>query len=128
VRLTALKTGGGGNRCLHEPKGRSQTSTSTDRGAEPSFLAGRASLLSQADQDLTHRVAEPSFPRGGPGPAPCHRMECHTVWAPFRGNAGGTGAFGGPFLPGQTALSQEGGQSELSRNQWSQTRAHKADQ
>jgi hypothetical protein len=55
-------------------------------------------------------------------------MECHTVWAPFRGNAGGTGAFDGPFLPGQTALSQEGGQSELSRNQWSQTRGHKADQ
>ena len=88
-----------------------------------------------------------------------YRTECHTVWAPFRGNAGGMGAFDGPFslgrgrplfprkagrasflaivvtnplaqgrpvtsqtgptrTEGQTALSQEGGQSELSRNHW----------
>jgi len=38
---------------------------------------------------------------------------------PFRGNASGMGAFGGPFS------SQEGRQSRLSRNQWSQTRGHK---
>jgi hypothetical protein len=30
-----------------------------------------------------------------------YRTECHTVWAPFRGNAGGTGAFDGPFSLGR---------------------------
>ena len=60
----------------HRPRGRAllpgraerarfprQTRTSTDRGAEPSFLS-----------------------RPGPAPpsgAPCHRMECHTPWARF---------------------------------------------
>jgi len=30
-----------------------------------------------------------------------YRTECHTVWAPFRGNAGGMGAFDGPFSLGR---------------------------
>ena len=72
-------------------KGRAQTTTSTDRGAEPSFLGrpGPAqtkwqSPLSQADRDQRRPSGRASSQNGTSHPL-----------GPFRGNAGGMGAFGG---------------------------------
>ena len=92
MRLTALKskevdeTGV----CTNQ-KGRAQTTTSTDRGAEPSFLGrpGPAqtkwqSPLSQADRDQRRPSGRASSQNGTSHPL-----------GPFRGNAGGMGAFGG---------------------------------
>ena len=92
-------------------------------GAEPSFPGGQ-SELSQADQDQHRPRGRALFPRQTG--TSTDRVAAHLSQngmshplGPFRGNASGMGAFGGPFS------SQEGRQSRLSRNQWSQTRGHK---
>ena len=108
-----------------------QTRTSTDRGTEPSFPGGQSELafsgrpgpaqtewqspLSQADRDQ----------RRPSGRALSQNGVSHPL-GPFRGTAGGMGGLGRALLAeGQSPLSQEGRQSRLSRNQWSQTHGHK---
>ena len=96
---------------LHKPKGRAQTRTSTDRGAEPSF-PGRQSKLSRADQDQHRPRGRALLPRqtrtsADQAAEPCHRMECHTPWARFGAMQEGWGPSAGPSRRGAEPLQAE---------------------
>ena len=96
----------------------------TEGQSHPS-RAGRASFPRQT-RTSTDRGAEPSIP-GRPGPAPLtKRQSLVTEWnvtppGPVLGQCRWDGGL-------RRALLVEGQRSRLSRNQWSQTRGHMADQ
>jgi hypothetical protein len=92
---------------VHKPKARAQTRTSADR-AEPSFHGGRSELAFPGRPDH-HRPRDSLLPKGRTGrdrqadqwPVVAEPFTewVSTLWAPFRGNSDGMGAFGGPFSP-----------------------------
>ena len=100
MRLTALKSKEvDETEKWHKQKGRAQTRTSTDRGAEPSFLAGRASLLSQADQDHNTLSGRALFP-GQTGTGALSQNGMSHCMGPVSGQCGWDGGLRRALLAG----------------------------
>jgi hypothetical protein len=127
MRLTALKskevdeTGMCTNKKAEPRPGPART-----EGQSPLSRAGRASLLSQADQDQ-HRPRGTAIIPGQTGTSadqvaePCHRMECHTPWARFGAMQEGWGPSAGPSRRGAEPLQAEQAFSQSAvTNPWAQ--------